>query len=244
MLLKQFASTTNDSERSVMATMLGRLTDTLDASNLTYHICGGALIGSYRHHGMVPWDDDIDIYVRWNERDLLEAAIQRNLSKEYVLEKFKTKPLWKLFHRHQSAAISGRSWNYPFVDIFFMSENSTMVWEQGNRIRWYRRSTVYPLRRRPFMGMWLWAPNDTETYLKTTINIDKCNTNKYIHKIEKFSKKVYSVDCRRLWPHYPFVFRSKVTPVPADRNAKSVEVVVEDLRLGDRVISTVAIIQL
>jgi LicD family len=241
-LLKQFASIMTDSERDVMAAMMGRLTDVLDAANLTYHMCGGTLIGSYRHHGMVPWDDDVDIYARWNERDRLESEFKRHLSQDYVLKKASTR--WKLYSRRQSAVIPGWRWKYPFVDICFVLESDTLVWDYdnayGRRFR-YQRSTVYPLRRRPFMNLTLWAPNDVETYLRTTYDIDRCKSNAYIHKDEKDAKQVHSVDCHRLWPYYPFVFRSKVTSAPTGPKAGAAEAVVEELRIGSRVLSTFAV---
>jgi hypothetical protein len=236
-LLKQFASIMNDSERRVMATMLGRLTDMMDAANLTYHMCGGTLIGSYRHHGMVPWDDDVDIYARWEESRQLEKEINRRLSKEYTLVKARTR--WKLYSKRQSAVIPGWRWNFPFIDICFVRRTThgsgTTTTMASPKFR-YRRSTVYPLRRRPFMNMSLWAPNDVETYLRTTYDIDKCKSNMYIHKHEIRAKQVHSTDCRRLWPYYPFVFRSKVTPAP-DSQMTGGEEAVEELKIGDRVIS-------
>ena len=67
-LVRMFEPIMSDSERLVLATTLGLLTDTLDDNNIMYHMCCGTLIGSYRHNGMIPWDDYVDIYVRWTDR--------------------------------------------------------------------------------------------------------------------------------------------------------------------------------
>lgn len=48
--------------------------------HLTYYCCGGTAIGAVRHHGMIPWDDDIDVFMARPDYDrLLQICEQQDL---------------------------------------------------------------------------------------------------------------------------------------------------------------------
>ena len=40
--------------------------------NLMYYMCGGCCIGSIRHKGFVPWDDDVDVFMPRNDYEKLK----------------------------------------------------------------------------------------------------------------------------------------------------------------------------
>ena len=61
-------------------------TSTVMSLNLTYFMAGGTLIGSWRHHGFVPWDDDVDLMMNYRERMKLKVnMLFKQTNKLYFL---------------------------------------------------------------------------------------------------------------------------------------------------------------
>ena len=180
-----------------------------DRSNLTYVLYGGSLLGSYRHHGLVPWDDDIDVLMDESERFRIYQQFKTILG--YTLC---TPPnrQWKLY-QNENKSHKGCSENvWPYVDIFFFSENTTNIWDNNEMYKHvynFAKEDIFPLTTSIFEGELAFVPRNKYNVLKRSYDVDLCVNALYSHKNESVREgKVVSLPCKRILPYFPFVFRS------------------------------------
>ena len=171
--------------------LLGMTSDVasiLERANVTYMMFAGTLLGSYRHHRIIPWDVDVDLTLDMRDQTAIENAF-RNVSK-YILVKYNPPTHWK---------VNFPTKKFPFVDLFFYRQNGSYIVEPYGEF-YQLKTNIYPLIRRPLNGLRLYAPRNTKEILEKRYGRDL-----YWCRVHDYS---CGVDCFELSSWGPIVFRN------------------------------------
>ena len=198
--------------------------------NITYMMYGGTLFGSWRHHDIIPWDDDVDLQVNIRDRDELYSALSLDTNLYRVIS---AGPRLKLFSR-DGTKTSRYPWLWPYIDIHFYRENDTHIKDSSKEFARfvYEKVLLFPVHERPFGPLKLSAPRDSYATLRKTYKGHKCETYSYSHRLEQLSRlKKNVVPCQNFKDQVAFVHRTQ----SKDGGLK------ETLMLGDSMIQTVTV---
>ncbi|CAF0981538.1 unnamed protein product [Adineta steineri] len=196
---------------------------------ITFFMIGGTLLGSWVHHDIIPWDDDVDLLIPHEAipRFSLVLNQMKNTLVRYKLIK-PTKPkemYYKIFFDHTPSA-GEFSWNFPFLDIWFYKTNETHFWRTDSPEQTIDIKYVFPVVMRPFGELWLPAPHQTQYLINLQYENITCKGHYWNHKTERSQEEI-EANCEDLKKVYPFVER--------DKTNNSIEV----LRTNDFIVYTV-----
>jgi len=150
--------TNNDVSPDLLALQSEFLTVLLDFDRLCqrlglrYTLAGGTLLGAMRHHGFIPWDDDLDVNMPRADYEKLRAFLSTSEVDHLVLLDETTWPDYPMvfaklvttrpsrFFCNPSTGIPSR-FTKPFVDIFPLDETAAKVpWGLATRIQVAKRA--------------------------------------------------------------------------------------------------------
>lgn len=63
-----------------------------DKYDFYYSLCGGSALGAVRHHGFIPWDDDIDVFMLRCDYEKFLEVFDKELGEKYFLQSPETTP--------------------------------------------------------------------------------------------------------------------------------------------------------
>ena len=205
--LEVFKPAVTDNSLCLLMDTVAALCSALTKASITYFLYEGTLVGSWRHHGLVPWDDDVDIAVDFKRQSDLRLVLN-TLTLEFFY-KGRRRVGWK-FYSLKANRIPGCTWRWPLVNICFFDENSTHVREHdldSSPENVFPKDWIFPTTTRPFSGLVLPAPRKAKKVLDLKYNLTKCAIGRYSHRREmgKDESEMKTVAGDKLRTTYPFV---------------------------------------
>lgn len=103
--------------------------------NLRYYLIAGSVLGAVRHNGFIPWDDDIDIGIRIEDRERFEHIIKKNLPNDFTFEEAKPNhPYPRMFSK---ICYNGRCCIdlWPLIPTYTEGVKGKFTWYMGKIIR-------------------------------------------------------------------------------------------------------------
>ena len=203
---KEFLPQLNATEYKWYISLISVFKRQCEAFNVSFFLIGGSLEGVFKYHGFIPWDDDFDVRVNSSQKSGLIQALQSVPNHTLVWDKYMAFNAWKFYHNWNSIK-TRRKWRWPYVDVFFFSQNNGHISVGRNVKSVVPTNDVLPLDYKPFEGMMMPVPRNMLSYLERTggRSIELCRSLSYSHKTEFEERPAVTINCTDLLHIYPTV---------------------------------------
>ncbi len=90
-------SVMTDEVQKVLLDILIEIDRVFRKNNIGYALAFGSALGLYNYQGFIPWDDDADLAVRYEDIPLIIEAFKKDLGPDYYFDCYETDPNYNPF---------------------------------------------------------------------------------------------------------------------------------------------------
>ena len=125
-VLRRFLPRMSINDQLLMLVTLDTFVEICNRANLTYFLWSGSLLGAYRHHGFIPWDDDLDVVIVISDITKTRKALSSH--QNYTL--FSPKNFQWKFYIKELPDLPNLQFKYPF----FSSKKTRRIYMEEHQI--------------------------------------------------------------------------------------------------------------
>lgn len=151
-------------------------------ANVTFFMCDGTLLGSYMGHDLLPWDDDLDIMVRYSDLPKVKKI-------------FQNPELWIKYQLH-GYHDPGNEYNYKLLRSFPDDADDSMYYQYTEPVtspanssieRFHKFKLFYKDSPNAGTKPWTWPYIDIKYYMENDTHIWNLDSKPRIRYIERSS---------------------------------------------------------
>lgn len=139
-----------DTLHTVLLEMLSDLDKICRSNNIKYTLCGGTLLGAIRHKGFIPWDDDVDVMMPFDDYKKFILVVKEKYKEKYFIADIRENTAETLFVKfckkdtlfEEINNIGTPFANNIFIDIFpadYCPDSEKERKKRGKKFNLYRK---------------------------------------------------------------------------------------------------------